>query len=57
MNVNLFAVCVTALAIAFGWYARDYMVEVQKGEHVRNVLRLQQTIESYYRQPSTQEKL
>ena len=48
-SLNLFAICITALAIAFGSFARDYVVEREKGEHVRNLLRLQQAAESYLR--------
>jgi hypothetical protein len=42
------AICLTALSICFGRYATDYMIEYQKGQQVRDLLKLQQL----YQQPS-----
>jgi len=53
MNKNLFALCITAIAITFMLCATAWLVEIERGERVRNLLRLQQAAEPYLR-PSIQ---
>ena len=59
MSHNLFAICITLIAVVLIHGLSAYWVEYQKGENVRALLRAQQIAEDQYRRAvgKPQEKL